>query len=48
MSEMTLLEKISTVDSSVGSRAGAQKLIVRYEFLGLLYRLDYTDVVQAG
>ena len=43
-----LLGKISTVDSSVGSRAGAQELIVHDEFLGLLYRLDHTDVVQAG
>ena len=34
--------------SPTGSRAGAQKLSVRDELLGLLCRLDYTDVVQAG
>lgn len=43
-----MIGKISTVDFSVGSRAGAKKLIIRDEFFGLLYRLDHTDVVQAG
>ena len=43
-----LLGKISTVDSYIGPRAGAQKPIILDEFLGLLYSLDHTDVVQAG
>ena len=43
-----LLGQNSTVDSSVCFHAGAHKLIVRDEFMGLLYRLDHTDVVQTG
>ena len=49
MSEITLLlGKISTVDSFVRSRAGAQNLVIHDEILGLLYRQDHTDVVLAG
>ena len=43
-----LLGKISTVESPAGSRAGAPKLVVLDELWGLLYRLDHTDVGQAG